>query len=119
MLVSSGRRLCRLRHMGFGVLNRVGVEGRGSFGAGLVRFLRERGLELVEVNRLNRQHRRRFGKHDASGAEPTARAVQANVATGGPRAVDGTPERGRALTAEMRTGHAPRLPTSFSRRWSG
>jgi transposase len=119
MPVSSGRRLRRLRHMGFGVLNRVGVEGRGRFGAGFVRFLRERSLELVEVNRPNRQDRRRFGKRDTSGAEPTARAVQAKVATGGPRAVDGTPERGRALTAEMRTGHAPRLPTTFSRRWSG
>jgi len=97
MPVSSGRRLRRLRHMGFGVMNRVGVEGRGSFGAGLVRFLRERGLELVEVNRPNRQHRRRFGKRDTSGAEPTARAVQAKVATGGPRAVDGGRPRGARL----------------------
>ena len=82
--------------MGFGVLNRVGVEGRGSFGVGLVRFLRERGLELVEVNRPNRQHRRRFGKHDTSGAEPIARTVQANVATGGPRDVNRGRPRGGA-----------------------
>jgi transposase len=47
---------------GFGALDRVGVEGSGSFGAGLARFLRARGVGVVEVNRPNRQHRRRFGK---------------------------------------------------------
>ena len=44
---------------GFGVLGRVGVEGSGSFGLGLARFLRtSRGVGVVEVNRPNRQHRR-------------------------------------------------------------
>ena len=43
----------------FGALLRAGVEGSGSFGGvGLVRFLRARGVEVVEVNRPNRQHRR-------------------------------------------------------------
>jgi transposase len=63
-------------------LERVGVEGSGSFSVGLVRFLRARGVGLVEVNRPNRQHRRRFGKHDTADAEAAARAVQANMATG-------------------------------------
>src|SRR3712207_9176314 len=48
----------------FGALERAGVEGSGSFGVGLVRFLRARGVRVVEVNRPNRQHRRRFGKHE-------------------------------------------------------
>ena len=69
----------------FGILDRVGVEGSGSFGVGLVRFLRARGIGVVEVNRPNRRHRRRFGKHDTADAEAAARAVQANVATGEPR----------------------------------
>ena len=52
---------------GFGVLGRVGVEGSGSFGLGLARFLRtSRAVGVVEVNRPNRQHRRRFGKHDTA-----------------------------------------------------
>ena len=42
----------------FGTLVSAGVEGSGSFGVGLVRFLRARGVEVVEVNRPNRQHRR-------------------------------------------------------------
>ena len=42
----------------FGVLKRVGIEGGGSFGVGLTRFLRARGVEVVELNRPNRQHRR-------------------------------------------------------------
>jgi transposase len=74
---------------------RVGVEGSGSFGVGLVRFLRARGVGLVEVNRPNRQHRRRFGKHDT--ADAAARAAQANMATGEPKAADGTVEMMRAL----------------------
>ncbi len=77
---------------GFGVLGRVGVEGSGSFGLGLARFLRTRGVGVVEVNRPNRQHRRGFGKHDtAQDAEAAARAVQADdVATGDPpKSADG------------------------------
>ena len=44
---------------GFGALDRVGVEGSGSFGVGLVRILRARRVVVVEVTRPNRQHRRR------------------------------------------------------------
>jgi transposase len=67
---------------GLGRLDRVGVEGSVSFGVGLARFLRARGVPTVEVNRPNRQHRRRFGKHDTADAEAAARAVQAKSATG-------------------------------------
>ena len=87
----------------FGTLERVGVEGSGSFGVGLVRFLRARGVGLVEVNRPNRQHRRTFGKHDTADAEAAARAVQANMATGEPKAADGTVEMMRALRVARRS----------------
>jgi len=46
----------------FGTLKCAGVEGTGSYGAGLARFLRAKGLGVIEVNRPNRQHRRRVGK---------------------------------------------------------
>jgi transposase len=68
-----------------------------------VRFLRARGVGVVEVNRPNRQHRRRFGKHDTADAEAAARAVQANVATGEPKAADGIVEMMRALRVARRS----------------
>jgi transposase len=88
---------------GFGVLDRVGVEGSGSFGVGLARFLRAGGVEVVEVNRPNRQHRRRFGKHDTADAEAAARAVQAKTATGEPKTADGPAEMVRALHVVRRS----------------
>src|ERR687897_617635 len=88
---------------GFGRLDRVGVEGSGSFGVGLACFLRARGVRVVEVNRPNRQHRRRFGKHDTADAEAAARAVQADVATGEPKYADGAVEMMRALRVARRS----------------
>jgi transposase len=87
----------------FGVLERAGIEGSGSFGVGLTRFLRARGVEVVEVNRPNRQHRRRFGKHDTADAEAAARALQANTATGEPKSADGPAEMVRALHVVRRS----------------
>src|SRR5215207_1879903 len=86
---------------GFGRLDRVGVEGSGSFGVGLARFLRARGVPTVEVNRPNRQHRRRFGKHDT--ADAAARAVQAKTATGEPKSADGPAEMVRTLQLVRRS----------------
>src|SRR5215211_1136120 len=80
-----------------GTLLRAGVKGSGSFGVGLVRFLRARGVEVLEVNRPNRQHRRRFGKHDTADAEAAARALQAESATGKPKSADGPAEMVHAL----------------------
>jgi transposase len=77
----------------FGTLERAGIEGSGCFGVGLARFLRPRGVEVVEVNRPNRQHRRRFAKHDTADAEAAARALQANTATSEPKSADGPAEK--------------------------
>ena len=43
-----------------GELTKVGVEGTGAYGAGLSRHLRTQGVEVLEVNRPNRQMRRRI-----------------------------------------------------------
>jgi transposase len=48
-----------------GILARVGVEGTGSYGAGICRQLSSAGIEVVEVNRPDRSQRRRRGKSDA------------------------------------------------------
>ena len=42
-----------------GRVARVGVEGTGSYGAGLARHLATADVDVVEVNRPNRQTRRR------------------------------------------------------------
>lgn len=89
--------------LGFGYPVAVGVEGTGSYGAGLSRFLRAKGLLVVEVNRTSRQHRRRYGKHDAGDAEAAARAVLAGTASGEPKGADGAAESLRALRVARRS----------------
>ena len=88
---------------GFGALVAAGVEGTGSYGAGLSRFLRARGASVLEVNRTSRQHRRRHGKHDAADAEAASRAVMAITASGEPKGADGAAESLRALRVAQRS----------------
>jgi transposase len=64
----------------FGWPSRAGVEGTGSYGAGLTRYLAEVDVAVVEVNRPNRQRRRLRGKSDPTDAEAAARAVLAGEA---------------------------------------
>ena len=82
---------------GFGEIVAVGVEGCGSWGAGLARDLTARGVRVVEVNRPNRQTRRRRGKSDTVDAEAAARAVLAGDATVTPKAGTGSVEALRQL----------------------
>jgi len=60
----------------FGPIHQVGVEGTGSYGAGLARLLAENDVKLIEVARPNRQVRRRHGKSDVIDAIAAARAVR-------------------------------------------
>ena len=46
----------------FGTVSKVGVEGTGAYGAGLGRFLVKAGVQVVEVDRPNRQGPVREGK---------------------------------------------------------
>ena len=87
----------------FGPLERVGLEGTGCYGAGLARWLRQRGVAVVEVERPSRQTRRRRGKSDPLDAEAAARAVLAGTATGRPKAGDGPVEMVRALQVARRS----------------
>jgi transposase len=48
----------------FGEVELVGVEGTGSYGAGLARCLQDDGVGVVEVDRPDRQRRRRRGKSE-------------------------------------------------------
>lgn len=87
----------------FGAVSRVGVEGTGAWGAGLCRFLTEAGIEPVEVIRPNRQHRRRYGKTDATDAIAAARAVLSGEASGKPRGGIGEVESIRLLRIARRS----------------
>jgi hypothetical protein len=81
----------------FGPLASVGVEGTGSYGSGLARHLTDAGVHVVEVNRPNRQVRRRHGKSDTVDAIAAARAVISGQATAIPKTHDGSVEALRAL----------------------
>jgi transposase len=81
----------------FGTPTAFGIEGTGSYGAGLTRFLRHRDHRVIEVNRPDRATRHRVGKTDPLDAEAAARAVLAGVATAVPKSGDGTVELIRVL----------------------
>src|SRR5712691_3808649 len=87
----------------FGEVLAIGVEGTSSWGAGLCRHLRERGLNVIEVNQPDRHRRRRKGKSDRLDAEWAARAVLAGDATALPKAGDGPVEALRQIRV-ARTG---------------
>ena len=87
----------------YGSIERVGIEGAGNYGAGLARWLRRRGLVVVDVDRPDRRRRRRRGKSDAVDAEAAARAVHAGTALGQPKAADGRLEAIRNLRVARRS----------------
>jgi transposase len=82
---------------GFGTVEHFGLEGTGSYGAGLARFLKAEGESVFEVSRPKRQDRRRYGKSDPADARAAARAVQAGDATSLPKSADSGVEMLRVL----------------------
>jgi transposase len=94
--------------IGFGPLGRVGVEGTGAYGAGLARFLRGVGVAVVEVDRPNRQARRRHGKSDTLDAVEAARAALSGRAHGVAKTADGNVEAIRVLLIAFRSGREAR-----------
>ena len=92
----------------FGPLDRVGVEGTGSYGAALARHLTSSGIEVLEVSRPNRQVRRRHGKTDVVDAIAAARAVLSGEANATPKSHDGPVEALRALKMLQRSANKAR-----------
>lgn len=78
----------------------VGLEGTGSYGAGLTRALQAVGIQVVEIERPSRGERGRRGKSDAGDAELAARKLLAMPAdrVPQPRSADGEREALRMLT---------------------
>ena len=80
-----------------GEVRAFGIEGTGSYGAGIARFLTGRGYTVVEVNRPDRSTRYRKGKSDPTDAEMAARSVLAGVAAATPKSGQGEVEMIRML----------------------
>ena len=93
---------------GFGTVALVGVEGTGSYGAGLARHLAAAGIRVVEVDRADRQDRHRAGKSDPLDAVSAARAAQSGRASGAPKGRDGAVEAIRALMVAKRSARHER-----------
>jgi Transposase len=91
---------------GHGHIQRVGVEGTGTYGAGLQRYLRVNGVVVVEVDRPDRRARRPGASPTHSTpTQPPARRSTARPAQS-PR---------RATAAWRRSGHCAWLAAAPSR----
>jgi transposase len=86
----------------FGRLAKVGVEGTGTYGAGLARHLATQDVTVVEVDRPNRRTRRAKGKSDPIDAISAARAAASGEAAGTPKTRTGPVEAIRALRVARR-----------------
>ena len=88
---------------------RVGVEGAGSYGVGLSRFLYDLDVDVVEVDRPNRQARRKVGKSDPVDAVAAARAALSGSARVTPKRRDGPVEQIRVLLVVRRSARQQRM----------
>ena len=91
-----------------GAVEQFGIEGTGSYGAGLTSFLRRRGHRIIEVNRGDRRMRRQNGKSDTLDAEAAARSVLSGSATSIPKNADGLSEMIRQIKVARDTARKAR-----------
>ena len=93
-----------------GEIHAFGIEGTGSYGAGVARYLTRRGHTVVEVNRPDRSTRYRKGKSDPTDAEMAARSVLAGVAEATPKSGEGEVEMIRMLKSAKDSAVKARHP---------
>jgi len=77
----------------------------------LARFLAGAEVEVVEVDRPNRQARRKVGKSDPTDAVAAARAALSGTASGIPKTRNGPVEQMRVLLVAKRSARAQRIQT--------
>jgi len=87
----------------FGDLQRIGVECTGSYGAGLLRYMKVAGVDVLEVTAPDKLDRRRRGKNDDFDAQSAAHAAFAKRRTVTPRSRDGMVESLRILKVCRKT----------------
>jgi transposase len=90
----------------------VGVEGTGSYGAGLARHLETAGVLVVEIDRPDRRTRRARGKSDPIDAYAAARAALSGAHVVVPKARDGVVEAIRVLRVTRRGAVKARTQTT-------
>ena len=95
----------------FGNLRRAGVEGTGTYGAGLARFLADQGVEVLEINRPDRSMRRFRGKSDPTDAESAARTVLSGNACAIAKLHSGAAEAMRIVSVARRSAVKSRTQT--------
>src|SRR5487761_1106928 len=103
----------------FGEVTKIGVEGTGSYGSGLTRHLRRAGVQVIEVDRPNREERRRSGKSEPLDAAAAARAALSGRATGSPKSRDGGVEAIRVLVVAKRSARQARVKALLQMRHLG
>lgn len=94
-----------------GPVHTVGIEGTGSYGAGLTRHLHAHGIVVVEVDRPDRKTRRAQGKSDPIDADAAARAVLSGRAQGTPKTRTGPVEAIRVLRVARKSAVKDRAQT--------
>ncbi|AVF38116.1 hypothetical protein BV494_24815 (plasmid) [Rahnella sikkimica] len=87
----------------FGSVKRAGIEGTGTYGAGLTRFLIKKGLDVLEINRPDRSKRRLEGKSDPLDAENAVRTVLSGSAKAVPKLQSGACEALRIISVARRS----------------
>jgi transposase len=87
----------------FGELQRIGIESSGSYGAGLLRFMQQANVTVLEVTAPDKQDRRKRGKNDDMDAQNAAHAAFSGRRTVTPRSRDGMIEALRVLVACRKT----------------
>ena len=92
-----------------GPVQAFGIEGTGSYGAGLARHLRAGGHTVIEVGRPSRQARRANGKSDPADADAAASAVLSGDARAIPKAGDAEVEMIRCLRIARSTAIKARI----------
>ena len=92
----------------FGELQRIEIESTGSYGAGLLRFMQQAKVAVLEVTTPDKQDRRRRGKNADLDAQNAAHAAFAGQRTVTPRSRDGMIESLRILMACRKTAVSAR-----------
>ena len=103
----------------FGDVTKIGIEGTGSYGSGLTRYLRRVGVEVIEVDRPNREERRRSGKSDPLDAVEAARAALERSSERQPKSRDGAVEAIRVLVVAKRSARQARTKALIQMRHLG
>lgn len=92
----------------FGEVKRIGIECTGTYGVGLLRYLQQFDIEILEVTAPDKTIRRKRGKDDTIDAENAAHAAFAGIRTVTPKTRDGMVESLRVLKMCRKTAIAAR-----------